>query len=108
MCLFSVSVAGHVQVYQKESKITVMSESMESSKKDVVKETLMQKEDEKFPELIILERIHDRDDEDWFLLFGVVSKKETYVPPGILTFHMVSHGFTWYKVLCSPVVKVEV
>lgn len=85
-----VSMTGHVQVYHKESKTTVMSESVESSEKDVVKETLMQKEDKKLPEQIILERIHNRDDEDWFLLFGVVSKEESYVPPGILTFQMVS------------------
>lgn len=82
-------MTGRVQVYQKEIETTVIeSESAGSSKKDVVKEAVTQKEDKKLPEQKILERIHDRDDGDWLLLFDVVSKEESYVPPGILSFQM--------------------
>uniref|UniRef100_A0A3Q3B286 Protein 4.1 n=1 Tax=Kryptolebias marmoratus TaxID=37003 RepID=A0A3Q3B286_KRYMA len=86
-CLFIVSMTGDVQAYREESR-TIVSESVESSRKDVVTEIVMQAEDKKLPEQRILERIHGRDDGDWFLLFDVVSKEESYVPPGILIFQM--------------------
>ncbi|XP_017281980.1 uncharacterized protein LOC108241980 isoform X3 [Kryptolebias marmoratus] len=75
-----VSMTGDVQAYREESR-TIVSESVESSRKDVVTEIVMQAEDKKLPEQRILERIHGRDDGDWFLLFDVVSKEESYVPP---------------------------
>lgn len=96
-----------VQVYQKEIETAVIeSESAGLSKKDVVKEAVTQKQDKKLPEQKILERIHDRDDDDWLLLLDVVSKEESCVPPGILSFQIFAFANKCY--LYCRVVTVEV
>ncbi|MED6234541.1 hypothetical protein ATANTOWER_023407 [Ataeniobius toweri] len=75
------SKAEYVQFLHKESMPTVtVPEPVEKRREVIVKEIVIQKQDEKLPEQKILHPVSNQDD-DWYLLLDILPKVESYVPP---------------------------